>query len=288
VHMLQTRTTVHVRSEGIIEITYVDKNKELVASIANAIVAELDNINRLTKVQKARDLRQFIEEELEKNKGNLSRAENALQLFQRTDKAISIDDQTSASIKAAADLYSQLTLDQIDLKVLEKSHSSDHPDVIALKYKISEMEKRLDELQDGTAASDDTTASFLSIPFSNLPELSLRYMQLVRDLKREEALHEVLNTQLEQAKIMEAKDTPTISVLDWATPPSMKYKPHRIMIVLTAMILVFVFSMIYAVFVDLWYEFKISNPEKYQDFSSLFGVLKNDLLGFRKKPGPHS
>jgi tyrosine-protein kinase Etk/Wzc len=288
VSILQKQTSVHVRSEGIIEITYVDKDKNLVASVANSIAAELDNINRLTKVQKARDLKRFVQEELEKNNVNLTKAENALQEFQRKNKAIALDDQTSASIKAAADIYSQLTLDQIDLKVLEKSHSANHPDVIALKYKISEMEKRLDQLQGGNALQDDTSGSFLSIPFSDLPELSLRYMQLVRDLKREEALHEVLNTQLEQAKIMEAKDTPTISVLDWALPPSSKFKPRRIMIVLTAFILTFAFSMIYAVFLDRWHEFKISSPDKYQDISSVLGVLKKDLLGFRKKAGHHS
>lgn len=281
--ILKSQTSIHVRSEGIIEISYIDKNRESVAPVANTIAKELDNINRLTKVQKARDLKRFIQEELDKNKVNLVKAENSLQEFQRTHKAISLDDQTSASIKAAADIYSQLTLDQIDLKVLEKSHSANHPDVIALKYKISEMEKRLDQLQNGNALQDDTTGTFLSIPFSDLPELSLRYMQLVRDLKREEALHEVLNTQLEQAKIMEAKDTPTISVLDWAVTPSSKFKPKRIMIVLTAMILTISFSMIYAVLVDRWSEFKLSSPEKYEDISSALGVLKKDLLGFRKK-----
>jgi tyrosine-protein kinase Etk/Wzc len=286
--ILKSQTSVHVRSEGIIEITYIDKDKNLVASVANSIATELDNINRLTKVQRARDLKRFIQEELEKNNVNLTKAENSLQEFQRTHKAIALDDQTSASIKTAADIYSQLTLDQIDLKVLEKSHSSGHPDVIALKYKISEMEKRLEQLQEGNALQDDTSGSFLSIPFSELPELSLRYTQLVRDLKREEALHEVLNTQLEQAKIMEAKDTPTILILDWAYPPSSKFKPRRIMIVLTVMILAFSFSMIYAVLLDRWREFKLTSPEKYHDFSSVVGVLKKDLLGFRKKTSHHS
>lgn len=286
VGILRGQTTVHVRAEGIIEITYIDKNQKLVASVANSLAAELDNINRLTKVQKARDLKLFVQEELEKNNVNLAKAENSLQEFQRTHKAISLDDQTTASIKTAAEIYSQLTLDQIDLKVLEKSHSQNHPDVIALKYKISEMEKRLDQLQNGNALQDDTSGTFLSIPFADLPELSLRYMQLVRDLKREETLHEVLNTQLEQAKIMEAKDTPTISVLDWAVTPSSKFKPRRRMLVLTAMILAASFSMIFAVLGDRWKEFKVSSPEKYEDISSVFGVLKKDLLGFRKKDKP--
>jgi capsular polysaccharide biosynthesis protein len=96
-------------------------------------------------------------------------------------------------------------------------------------------------------------------------------------------LHEVLNTQLEQAKIMEAKDMPTISVLDWAVPPTNKFKPKRIYIVVTAMILSFVFSVVYAVVHDRWRDYKISNPERYKDISVIFSTLKKDLFGFKRR-----
>jgi uncharacterized protein involved in exopolysaccharide biosynthesis len=283
VDFIQKQMDVHVRADGIIDISYVDKDRELSARVANAIARALDNINRMTKVQKASELKRFIKEELKKNAENLHKAEQALQEFQRTHKAISIDEQTAASINAAAELYSQLTLDKINLQVMEKSHSPDHPDVINLRYKISEIEKRLRELQEGSAVAKDTSAAFLAIPFSELPEISLRYMQLVRDLKREESLHEVLTTQLEQAKIMEAKDTPTISILDWAVPPRFKFKPKRAYIVITAMILSFVFSMVYAVAYDRWRDFKISNPESYNDISVILNTLKKDLFGFKKR-----
>ncbi|NIP42238.1 MAG: hypothetical protein GWO41_03590 [candidate division Zixibacteria bacterium] len=281
--ILRKQMDVHVRADGIIDISYEEKDPELAASVANSIVRQLDNINRMTTVQKATELKRFILEELEKNEVNLREAETALQEFQRTHKAVSLDEQTAASINAAAELYSQLTLDKINLKVMEKSHSPDHPDVINLRYKISEIEKRLRELQEGSAMSDDTSAAFLAIPFSEIPEISLRYMQLVRNLKREESLHEVLNTQLEQAKIMEAKDMPTISVLDWAVPPTNKFKPKRIYIVVTAMILSFVFSIVYAVAHDRWRDYKISNPERYKDISVIFSTLKKDLFGFKRR-----
>ncbi|HDS01159.1 MAG TPA: hypothetical protein ENO22_13750 [candidate division Zixibacteria bacterium] len=281
--ILQKQMDVNVRADGIIDISYEEKDPELAANVANSITRQLDNINRLTKVQKATELKRFIMEELEKNEVNLRKAELALQEFQRTHKAISLDEQTAASINAAAELYSQLTLDQINLKVMEKSHSPDHPDVINLRYKISEIKKRLKEIQEGSSAPEDTSTAFLAIPFSEIPEITLKYMQLVRNLKREEALHEVLNTQLEQAKIMQAKDTPTISVLDWAVPPAHKFKPKRVYIVITAMILSFVFSMVYAVAHDRWRDYKLSNPERYKDISVIFSTLKKDLFGFKKR-----
>jgi len=283
VGQLRDKMSVHVKAEGIIEISYESKDRQLAAKVANSIAKELDEINRLHNTQKARDLKDFIEEELKKNRRNLSTAEEALQEFQRKHKAISLDDQTSASIQAAADLYSQLTLDQINLKVLENTHSANHPDIITLKYKISEIGKKLTQLQEGSAQPADSAGAFLAIPFSDLPELSIRYLQLLRELKKEETLNEALSAQYEQANIMEAKDTPTISVLDWAVPPIAKFKPRRAYIVLTAMILSFFVTLIFSILFDKWREFKTSRSESYRDISVLMGLLRRDFFGFKRK-----
>jgi tyrosine-protein kinase Etk/Wzc len=274
---------VHVRADGIIEISYESKHQDLVADIANTIALALDNINRLHKTQKARELKRFIKEELQKNERELGQAEVALQEFQREHKAISIDNQTAASIQAAADLYSQLTLEQIDLKVMEHTHSADHPDVIKLRYKVDEIKRRLMQIQEGVSGPEDSSTAFLAIPFNELPELSIRFLQLMRDLKREESLHEVLVTQYEQAKIMEAKDTPTISVLDWAKMPDEDVRPRGVMIVLMAFFLSAMFSTVLAVAGDRWKEYSHTNPENYQDISTLLKSLRKDLFGFKQK-----
>lgn len=279
---LKSNLNVHVTAEGLIEISFMSKNQDRVAEVANAVAAELDYINRFHKTQKARDLKMFVEEELAKNDSALTDAEQELQEFQRVHNAIALDDQTSASIRAAAELYSQMTMDQINVRVLEKSHAANHPDVIALKNRISEIENELSQIQNGLADPNDSSTAFLAIPFSELPELTLRFLKLMRELKKEEALHEVLATQHEQAKLMEAKDTPTISVLDQAVRPMYKFKPKKAFIVIVGFLLSLVFSVIYATLIDRWTEFKSSDPEKYRDISSLLSVLKNDLLGFKK------
>jgi uncharacterized protein involved in exopolysaccharide biosynthesis len=283
IRQLAGQVTVNVKAEGIIAISFISKDQDIVASVANSFARELDNINRLHKTQRAKELKGFIEEELAKNKINLNRAEDALRDFQKKNKAISLDNQVAASIQAAADLYSQLTLDQISLKVMEKSHAVNHPDVINLKYKISEIERKLTQIQDGITDPADSLIAFLAIPLADLPEISLQYFQLVRDLKKEETLHEVLVSQYEQAKISEAKDTPTISILDEAVTPLYKFKPKRAYIVITGFFLSFVFSIIYAIVIDRWREFRVTDPEKSQDISRLLSVLRSDLFGLKNK-----
>ncbi|GAJ22508.1 unnamed protein product, partial [marine sediment metagenome] len=73
-----------------------------------------------------------------------------------------------------------------------------------------------------------------SIPFAKLPELSLEYVRLLRDAKVQEAIYELLTQQYEQAKIMEVKDTPTVQILDRASPPEKKTSPKRSRIVIMA------------------------------------------------------
>jgi len=285
VYLLRKNLDTRVKADGIIEISFMAPDRELVASVANTVAIALDHINRQHKSQKARDMRRFIEEELEENNRNLQRAEQALSEFQSTHKAISLDAQTTASIGAAAELYGQLTIEQINLKVLEKSHAPNHPDVINLKYKIAEIERRMRQLQEGGTKAADSSGNLMSIPFSELPELAVRYLQLMRELKKQESLHEILVSQLEQAKITEAMDTPTISVLDWAIPPTQKYKPQRIMMVLTAFILSLVWSIALIVLFDKWNDFKNANPEKYRLVAGMLTDLRRDLFGFKRKPG---
>jgi len=56
----------------------------------------------------------------------------------------------------------------------------------------------------------------------------------MRDLKIQETIFEFLTQQYEVAKIEEAKNTPTVQILDRAIPPVFRSRPHRKMIVLVA------------------------------------------------------
>jgi len=68
------------------------------------------------------------------------------------------------------------------------------------------------------------------------PNTSLQYLDALRNMKYREATYEILAKQFEMAKLDEAKDYPLIQVLDKATVPEKKSKPHRVLIVILATI----------------------------------------------------
>lgn len=53
-----------------------------------------------------------------------------------------------------------------------------------------------------------------------VPDLALQYGRLFRELKVQETLYALLTSQYEQAKITEARDTPTVQVLTRLSPPT--------------------------------------------------------------------
>jgi uncharacterized protein involved in exopolysaccharide biosynthesis len=59
-----------------------------------------------------------------------------------------------------------------------------------------------------------------------VPELALQYGRLFRELKVQETLYTLLTSQFEQAKITEARDTPTVQVLDRPVPADKNIKPR--------------------------------------------------------------
>jgi uncharacterized protein involved in exopolysaccharide biosynthesis len=70
------------------------------------------------------------------------------------------------------------------------------------------------------------------IPLGKVPTLAAEYARLLLAVKTQGQVLELLVQQHEQLKIEEAKNVPTIQVLDRAYPPIKKSKPARTLIML--------------------------------------------------------
>jgi uncharacterized protein involved in exopolysaccharide biosynthesis len=69
-------------------------------------------------------------------------------------------------------------------------------------------------------------------------------------MKVQETLYMLLLQQLEQARIEEQKNTPVISVLDWAEPADKPVYPKKTLLVVLAAAAAFVWVMLVAVLVE--------------------------------------
>lgn len=233
-------TKIEVTPEGIISITVKYTDKNLAAEIANAYVEELDSFNNETAMTTGKKYRIFIEERLMATLDTLTQAENALKNFQEKYHTIALDVEIENAIATIAELKSRIIFLEVKRGVLSSGSYYSNPQLYNLNREINELKKQLAELEIGGAQAD--TVSFgagFSIPFSEIPEVSLKYFRLLRDVKVQEAIYELMAQQYEQAKIMELKDTPTVQLLDRANPPERRSFPERKKIVFVVFVLSF-------------------------------------------------
>lgn len=241
---LSARIDIKKTKEEIIIIAVVDSDPKRAADIANAFVEELDKVNKGLVMTGGQRTRLFLEQRLSSTKSELERLEGELSKFQESSNAVRIDEQSKTVIEALGLLKGQIIAKEVELETLLAFATEENPKVKTVKTQLSELRKNQREFENGKSNYG------VFIPISKVPKLSTQYAEFLRDLKVQETLFELLTQQLEMAKIQEAKNSPTIQVLDIATPPEKKYKPKRSLIVLSATLVSICAGVIYAFFSD--------------------------------------
>ncbi len=217
--------------EGIVSSTVQDKDPTRSAELANAFVAELDKFNKNIVMTSGGRMRTFVEKRLDEAKETLVVSEEALKTFQEENGAVKLDAQSTAIIGAIGNIKGLLMAKEIELQTLLSFATPQNPQVEILRTEVKELRKGLRELEEGKKDGKRSSGSIF-IPTARFPDLGLQYARLVRDAKIQQALFELLTQQYEMARIQEAKDTPTVQVLDVAKVPEKKTKPKRTLIVL--------------------------------------------------------
>lgn len=230
--ILRGMAKVSQNNEGLISITVEDRDPKRAALLANTFVEELDKINKGIVMTSGKRTRLFVEKRLKEAENELAKAEEAMKRFQENNRAIKLDEQSSAVIGAIGSLKGQVIAKEVELQTLLSYATPTNPQVEILRTQMTELKERLRELEEGKIKHDNPSSKDIFIPTSKIPDLSLQYARLLRDAKLQQTLHELLSQQYEMARIQEAKDTPTVQVLDEAKVPEKRSKPNRRQIVM--------------------------------------------------------
>lgn len=276
-------TQVIVSAEELISVAVTHKDKFLAAQIANTYFEELDRFNTKTAMTTGKKYRIFVEERLNQNSDTLAVNEEALRDFQEKHHTIALDAEIQSIIETIAELKSRIILLEVQKGAMASGSNLNNPYVYSIEKELRELRNQLAKIEFGSKKKDKKGFGVgFSIPLSELPEVSLEYARLLRDVKIQEAIYELLVQQYEQAKIMELKDTPTIQVLDYAVPPEKKSYPRRSIIIVTVFLIALVTGIALAFFFEYIEEMK-GKSEDYPRWKTIFLDLKNDLLSVKQK-----
>jgi capsule polysaccharide export protein KpsE/RkpR len=234
---LHTRITED-RKSGVITIVVIDRSPSRAAAMAQAYVAELDHLVAELSTSSARRERMFLEERLKTVKSDLDTAATQFSEFASKNTAIDIPAQGKAMVEAAAVLQGQLIAAEAEASGLEKIYTVNNIRVRALQARIGELREQLQKMGGSNSPSDVMNDSSLYPPIRKLPLLGVTYADLFRRTKIEETVFELLTQQYELAKVQEAKEIPSVKILDAAVVPTVKSSPHRVWLTVIGTLLV--------------------------------------------------
>ena len=241
---LADRVRVAVSKEKVIKVTVEATDAQLAAEVANFYVAHLDRLNHTVTVSKASQNRAFIERRLVETKVGLVKGEEALRDFQTKNKTVAVEAQSKAMIEAAAMIQGQITAQEVQLEVLSSYLSQDNPELSRVRSSIEQLTKQLMLLESGKGGKGMLPGDRLHPAMITVPDLALQYGRLLRELKVKETLYALLTSQFEQAKITEARDTPTVQILDPAVPADKPSKPRLLLNILVAAVVAFCLALV--------------------------------------------
>ena len=221
------------RKSGVILVTVRAKTPEQARDIAKAYVEELDGLLSHVSTFSARRERIFIEQRLTSVKSDLEDAERQFSQFASKNTALDIKEQTKAMVESAAVLEGQIIAAQSELESLRQIYTPNNVRVRAMQARVDELEREAEKLG-GTDASllpgaIQSDQQFPSV--RKLPLLGVEWADLYRHLKVQETVFELLSQRYELARIQEAKEVPTVNVVDEAFVPEKKSSPQRWLIV---------------------------------------------------------
>ena len=221
------------------------KVRELSAEIANEFVNQLDIVNKRLQTEQAVHQRKFLGERYGENLMDLIKAEEKLKQFKENHNIISIESQTRTAIESAAALKNQILINEVQKGVVSRKLKLNHPEIIGIEDEIRELTVKLHEIEYGRDTSENVRGN-LFLVLSEIPQIDADLMRLSREVDIQNTLFIYLTQQYEDAKIQEAKNTPTIQLLDPAVTPIKKSSPKRLLMVFIMALITFVFSSIYA------------------------------------------
>jgi len=256
---LSERTSIaEDRKSGIISIAVTDHDPTRAAEMARAYVNELDRLVAEVSTSSARRERVFLEERLKTVKTGLDSAAKNFSDFASKNTAIDIPAQGKAMVEAAATLQGQLIAAQAELSGLQQIYTDNNMRIRSAQARVNELNKKLNEI--GGEETSDVDSLYPSI--RKLPLLGVTYADLFRETKIQETVYELLTQQYELAKVQEAKEIPTVKVLDEAMMPTKKSFPPRTVIVVLGTMLGFTFVMVWIAGKTRWDAVEANDPGK--------------------------
>jgi capsule polysaccharide export protein KpsE/RkpR len=233
---LESNTSiVEDKKSGVLAVTVKDRDPQFAATLAAAYVDALDHVMSQVSTSAARRERIFIEQRLAEEKTALDDAEQKFSRFSSSTMALDVPEQTRVMVEASARLQGELIAARSELEGLQQVYTPENTRVKTVQARIDELERSLAKINTGTAqGGKSATNPYPSV--KNLPLIGVQWTDLYRSTKIHETVYELLRQQYEVARIQEAREIPTVKILDQPTVPEKRHPGIPVVVLIGTLI----------------------------------------------------
>lgn len=203
---LKSHSRIKLNVDGTIVVEVEDRDPKRAAQMANAFFEALDRYNVEKRNSQARRTREFLETRVRETDSLLRVSEVALRQYQESRHTIAPTAVQSGDTQAAADLMARKIALEVRLGVLRSYLQENNEQVVQTQAELDNLKSRI----------------------SALPAIQDELQRLIREERIQEQLYVLLTSELEQARVRETMNTPTVQMLDPAVPPERASRPRKI------------------------------------------------------------
>jgi capsule polysaccharide export protein KpsE/RkpR len=252
------------RKSGIISIKVTDRSPQRAAAMAGEYVTALNRIVSQQSTSSAHRERIFLEQRLAAVREDLNSAEKDFSQFASNNEALDVSEQAKTTLEASAILQGQIIAAQSQLEGLKQIYADNNVRVRSSKARIAELQSQL-EMLNGVSGKESSAgekkATGNQYPsLRELPILGLPFAEKYRALKIQEAVYDTLSKQYELAKVQEAKELPTVKILDQPGVPEKKSFPPRLLIISCATLATACLGVLWVFAMTRWLELEQGSP----------------------------
>ncbi len=249
------------QKSGLVSISVTDHDPRRAAAMAQEYVTELNWVVTHLSTSSAHRERVFLDQRLQQVSANLEEAEKKFSQFASQKGAIDVPNQGKAMVTAAATLQGRLIAAESELQGLRQIYTDNDVQVRAVQAQVNNMRSSLQKIA-GKGADENSSAGELFPSISQLPVLGVTYADLLRQTSVEETVFATLTQEDEMAKVQEAKEVPSVKVLDSPLVPQKKSFPPRLLIMLLGGFLAFTLAVVWVLAKAQWDATDPADPRK--------------------------
>jgi capsule polysaccharide export protein KpsE/RkpR len=218
---LSEHTGVVIKNEGVIVLSFADRDRERAIAVVEEYLAQLDTIIVALVVEDSRSRLRFLGGEIARQERGISTADSIIAGYLGQYGLYDMEDQVRVMLDIVSDLSSRLSMLDVEKRMLELTMKPGSDDLKRVEYEWNQLRDQLLLLRETGAEPN------LFPPFKKLPEISTRYAEFMSQRKMQEFLLGYLRLSFADAEVIANNRVSALKIFDPPSAPDRRSWPKR-------------------------------------------------------------